>query len=149
MRANTTLLRLELCTEPIVRCSNSPLKKALCDNSSITDIQMSNHTVRNIRLYGSASVGEESIYGRDYDFIQLFMIKKSCDKYKVIRYKIFHHILTANFEISQFNNLSLSVFPELMAIMNGSAGHDHRIGKLQKIFWLVRNKEELCSNWTL
>ena len=60
---------LELRTDPMGLCSNAPLKKALCDNSSIVGIQTSNHTLRKIRIYGQAPYPGQTIFGRDAEFI--------------------------------------------------------------------------------
>lgn len=143
---NTMLTRLELISKPNLLCSTTPLKTALCDNSSISGIYKSNHTLEDVFFRDEHSTNSGiGLYGNDRELLWLQWINSRwSDKQKVIRRKIISCHLSTNFDIIQFDNLPISVFPELMARAKFGDGLSRK--SFHRMYWLLRNKAELCSN---
>ena len=102
-----------------------------------------------VRFYGQSPLPREFICGSDIDFMRYWAVNREEDKQKVIRKKIINFLLPTNYDVSQFDNLPLSVFPELVERTDLSKDEDEpwAIGRLQRIFWLIRNKAEILGNF--
>ena len=117
--ANNTCLKNLVSDGSVNRKNRGTFARILCDETSLTSIETSNHTLVEIPAY---------LDSKRNHILDCLELNKNDNKEQVARQKIAKYYFAGNFDMSPFASMPVSVIPNVMEMIGGDnpIGNDDR-----------------------